>query len=53
MQRWQNSSDSILSDLCRRFTDRDLFKAIDITHLPEAEQETLLQKPSTGWLMQD
>ncbi len=44
MQRWQNSSDPVLADLCRRFIDRDLFKALDVTHLSEKEQIVLLQK---------
>ncbi|UBF27925.1 HD domain-containing protein [Kovacikia minuta CCNUW1] len=44
MQRWQNNPDPILADLCRRFVDRDLFKALDVTHLPAVEQQSLLQK---------
>jgi HD superfamily phosphohydrolase len=42
MQRWQTSADPVLADLCRRFIDRDLFKALDVTHLSEKEQKTLL-----------
>ncbi|WP_421654568.1 HD domain-containing protein [Leptothermofonsia sp. ETS-13] len=44
IQRWQNSSDPVLADLCRRFIDRDLLKAVDVTHLAEKEQTILLQK---------
>jgi HD superfamily phosphohydrolase len=49
IQRWQNSPDPILADLCRRFTDRDLFKVLDVTHLPQEAQTTLLQK-TLYWL---
>lgn len=49
IQRWQNSSDKVLADLCRRFTDRDLFKALDITHVSEPNQSLLLEK-SRYWL---
>jgi uncharacterized protein len=38
LQRWQ-----ILADLCRRFIDRDLLKAIDITHLPKDQQPLILE----------
>ncbi len=44
LQHWQHSHDPVLADLCRRFTDRDLFKAYDISHLPAAKQEELLRK---------
>lgn len=44
LQRWQQHSDPILADLCRRFVDRDLFKAQDITHLKDAEQQAWLAK---------
>ncbi len=30
---WQNHEDHILSDLCRRIQNRDLFKGTEITHL--------------------
>ncbi|MBW4582419.1 MAG: HD domain-containing protein [Tildeniella nuda ZEHNDER 1965/U140] len=43
LQRWQASTDQILADLCRRFIDRDLPKALDVTHLPQAERQALLQ----------
>jgi hypothetical protein len=49
IQRWQSSPDPILADLCRRFTDRDLFKVVDVTHLPQEAQTTLLQK-ALYWL---
>jgi HD superfamily phosphohydrolase len=43
LQRWQTSTDALLADLCRRFVDRDLPKAIDVTHLSQPERLTLLQ----------
>ncbi len=43
LQRWQTSTDALLADLCRRFVDRDLPKAIDVTHLAQPERLTLLQ----------
>lgn len=44
VQRWQHHADPILSDLCRRFTDRDLLKAFDISDRHAAEQDALLQQ---------
>lgn len=44
LQRWQYHTDPILADLCRRFVDRDLFKATDVsTQTPEGQQ-FLLQR---------
>lgn len=43
LQRWQHHADPLLADLCRRFIDRDLLKAIDITPLNTEHQQTLLQ----------
>lgn len=43
LQRWQTSIDQLLADLCRRFIDRDLPKALDVTYLPQAERQALLQ----------
>ncbi len=48
LQRWQQSQDSILADLCRRFIDRDLPKTLDVTHLVPAERDALLQKVRHG-----
>lgn len=42
LHRWQHHTDPILADLCRRFLDRDLFKARDISHLSPSEQQQLL-----------
>ncbi|MEB3291641.1 MAG: HD domain-containing protein [Synechococcales bacterium] len=39
LQRWRSHSDPILSDLCRRYCDRDLPKAVDLSHLSPAEQQ--------------
>jgi hypothetical protein len=44
LQRWQNHSDLILSDLCRRYLDRDLFKTLDITDRTDAERQVILQQ---------
>ena len=49
LQRWQSHPDRVLSDLCRRFIDRDLFKALDVTQKTEVERLDLLQK-AHGWL---
>lgn len=43
LQRWQQHSDSLLSDLCRRYIDRDLLKAIDVTHRPLDDRQAMLQ----------
>jgi HD superfamily phosphohydrolase len=46
LQTWQQGSDNLLSDLCRRFLDRDLLKAMDVSHLaPDQRQD--LQKQAT------
>jgi HD superfamily phosphohydrolase len=41
IKQWQNSSDSILSDLSRRFVSRRLFKAIDLD-MPQDQQAEFL-----------
>jgi HD superfamily phosphohydrolase len=41
IKRWQGSEDSMLSDLSRRFTERRLFKAIDLD-MPEQERAGFL-----------
>nr|WP_199305239.1 HD domain-containing protein [Phormidium sp. FACHB-592] len=43
LQRWQSSTDAILSDLCRQFIDRDLPKTLDVTHLDTNDRQALLQ----------
>ena len=42
IQRWQRHADSTLADLCRRFTDRCLLKAVDVTEHSPQEQAALL-----------
>ncbi|MEB3355329.1 MAG: HD domain-containing protein [Synechococcales bacterium] len=42
LQRWQESADPILADLCRRFLDRDLLKALDVTDLSQEARTHLL-----------
>ncbi len=44
LQQWQTHADPILADLSRRFLDRDLLKALDISHLSESDRNTLLEK---------
>ena len=41
VKQWQNSSDTVLSDLSRRFIGRRLFKAIDLD-MPETERVSFL-----------
>jgi uncharacterized protein len=41
LQQWQHSQDSILSDLCRRYLDRNLLKALDISDLDNDQQQEL------------
>ncbi len=41
VKQWQRSSDPILADLSRRFTNRSLFKAIDLD-MPESERDAFL-----------
>lgn len=49
LHRWQNHTDPVLSDLCRRFLDRDLLKTLDITHLEGIQQTQLLLRVQ-DWL---
>lgn len=54
IQRWQQSADPLLADLCRRLVDRDLLKALDISHLSPECCQNLLNKVKTllaegGW----
>lgn len=44
LQRWQHCEDRVLADLCRRFLDRDLLKALEVTHLSDTDRAILLQK---------
>lgn len=44
LQQWQQSQDPVLADLCRRYLDRDIFKALDISDLSEAEQTRYLDE---------
>ncbi len=54
LQRWQSQADPVLADLCRRFLNRDLLKAKDVTHLTRSQQEDLMrstqaQLTQQGW----
>jgi hypothetical protein len=51
LQRWQHCGDPVLADLCRRFLDRDLLKALDISSLNATAPERLMQQVSL-WLAQ-
>jgi HD superfamily phosphohydrolase len=42
LQRWRSCNDPTLADLCRRFLDRDIFKAQDISNLDPEQRENLL-----------
>jgi len=42
IHRWRDSSDRTLADLCRRFLDRDLLRATDISHLDDIQQQESL-----------
>ncbi len=44
LQRWQYHPDPILADLCRRFVNRDLLKALDLSHYDRVYQNTLLHQ---------
>lgn len=43
IHRWRYSSDRVLSDLCRRFLDRDLFKTTDISAKSDTERQALME----------
>jgi uncharacterized protein len=43
LQRWQFQDDPILADLCRRFVNRDLVKAIDISQVATEQQQLILE----------
>jgi uncharacterized protein len=53
LQRWQNHSDLILSDLCQRYLDRNLFKTLDITDRTDAERQQILQQAQQKAQQQD
>jgi HD superfamily phosphohydrolase len=42
IHQWRDSSDRVLADLCRRFLDRDLFRATDISDLDDIQQQESL-----------
>lgn len=44
IQRWCESEDRILQDLCRRYRDRNLLKAKNISHLVNSAQQLCHQK---------
>jgi uncharacterized protein len=42
LQRWQGQQDTVLADLCRRYLDRDLLKATEVTSWAEADRQSLV-----------
>jgi hypothetical protein len=44
LQCWQQHSDCVLSDMCRRFLDRDLLKALDVSQYAKCDRQVLLEK---------
>lgn len=44
LQRWQQHSDPVLADLCRRFIDRDLFKSLDLGNINPTLHSQLLNQ---------
>jgi len=44
IHQWRNSCDRHLAELCRRFLDRDLFHATDISNLDDCQQQESLNK---------
>ncbi len=52
LQRWQQSDDSILADLCRRYRDRDIFKTYDLTERSTTERQRILQQVQARSLSQ-
>ena len=44
LQQWQWQADGVLADLCRRYVDRDLLKAVNVSALSETQQQDLLDQ---------
>ncbi|MBD2099506.1 HD domain-containing protein [Leptolyngbya sp. FACHB-261] len=44
IHRWQHHPDPILADLCRRYQDRDLLKAWDLSDLSNIQQHQVLEQ---------
>jgi uncharacterized protein len=44
IHRWQESPDPVLADLCRRFCDRDILKALDVSNMTTQQQQDLHQE---------
>lgn len=44
LHRWRESSDPVLADLCRRYLDRDLLKALDVSQLTPEQRQDLQAK---------
>ncbi|CAN1209991.1 HD domain-containing protein [Tumidithrix helvetica PCC 7403] len=44
LHRWRESGDRILADLCRRYLDRDIFKATDISDKSPSDRTTSLEE---------
>jgi hypothetical protein len=55
LHQWQRHGDIVLADLCRRFLDRDLLKAIEVSRLSADQQQQLLAQmrdrlANEGWV---
>ena len=44
LQRWQFHGDAVLADLCRRYNDRDLLKAVSVSLYSTPEQQVILNQ---------
>lgn len=47
LQRWQSTADPILADLCRRFCDRDLPKALDLSEWDTDQRQAWIEAAHT------
>lgn len=57
LQRWQQSSDPVLADLCRRLVNRDLLKVLNVSDWPSDRQHQVLEQidaqlSAHGWVPQ-
>lgn len=44
LQQWQESGDALLSDLCRRWVNRDLLKTLEVTSMSTQQRQRLLEQ---------
>lgn len=48
LHRWQHHPDPLLSDLCRRYLNRDLLKVMEVTDLEGDRQQSLMNQIKTA-----